>query len=129
MLMITPIEENETILWKMYIWSATQAISKNPDADGVAILRTAQNREFRFPFFMNAPMEEWAENIRNVLIQESSVCISHLVYVWKNHWLDVPACALRKELISLCPENRDAQIMLIGEKGFVIKTFSQMYSE
>ena len=124
--MVTSKEAHEKILWKMYMWSATRAIAKEPEADGVVVMRTRQNRELHFPFFMNAAMEEWAENIRNVLIRESSVCISHLVYVWKNHWLDVPADALRKELISLCPENQNAQIMLIGEDGFIIKTLGQI---
>ena len=124
--MISPGEENETVLWKMYMWSAVQAISEEPEADGVVILKTAQNREFRFPFFMNRPTAEWSAHIRNVLIRENSACIRNLVYVWKNHWLDIPADDLRKELISLCPENQNAQIMLIGEDGFVIKKLSQI---
>lgn len=118
--------QEEITLWKMYIWSGVAAISKAADADGVVILQVEQGREFCFPFYMKDSMQVWVQGIIDTLMAEATLHIPYLIYIWKNHWLDVPAADLRKKMISLHPENKNTLILLIGEEGFVVKTLSQI---
>lgn len=119
-------KEDETMLWKMYIWSGVAAISEVSDADGIVILRTKHDREFRFPFRMTDSLAAWSQDLVDTLAQEYDTNALYMIYVWKNHWLDVPAADLRKKLLSLHPQNEKTLVILIGEEGFVIKTLSQI---
>lgn len=122
-------KEDEAVLWKMYIWSGVSAISEAADADGVVILRTKHDREFRFPFHLTDSPAIWSQNIADTLVREDDMNVLYLIYIWKNHWLDVPAADLRKKLLSLHPDNKNARVLLIGEESFVIKTLSQISSK
>lgn len=119
-------EDDASTLWKLYIWSGVSAIAEVPDADGFAILRTEHNQEYRFPFHTTDSVSTWAQNVTDSLSVKNDTHIRYLIFVWKNHWLDVPAADLRKKLLDLHPENRDAKIMLIGQDGFIITTLSQV---
>ena len=112
-------EHDQITLWRMYIHSGIRELEKAKDADGVTIIRTGE-KEYCFPIDLNA---DFVSPILAALRQDSKV--DYIVHMWKNHWLDLPAYDLRKGLVELCPENKDAKLMLIGEDGFVIHTIGE----
>lgn len=120
--MNTHTSKDSVALWQMYIHSGVSAIARNPDADGITILRTEQGRECCFPIVLKqldvAP-------IIDDLKLTGDTRIPYLIHVWKNHWLDLPPYDLRKALLALNPENRDTRLMLIGEESFRILTLAE----
>ena len=115
------IEKTEIGLWRMYIHSGIRELEKAGNADGVTILRTAE-KEYCFPVKLES---DFVSPMLKTLEAAGDTRVLYLVHMWKNHWLDMPAYDLRKGLVTLCPENRDAQLMLIGENGFVIRTIEE----
>ena len=51
--------------------------------------------------------------------------ILKLITVWKNGQLDLPSYQLRQALIQLNENNKDADIILQGMDGYIIKKISQ----
>lgn len=117
--MRTNTRQDEIALWQMYIWSGTRAIEEAPEADGITIVRTAKGKEYRFPLSLDKP---FVPQVTATLTEAEDTHILYLIHVWKNHWLDVPSYGLRQALMALHPENKNAHLMLIGEKNFVIRS-------
>ena len=113
------IDCNKQVLWRMYIHSGIRELEKAKDADGVTIIRTGE-KEYCFPIDLKT---DFVSTILAALEQDAKV--EYIVHMWKNHWLDLPAYDLRKGLVELCPKNKDAKLMLIGEDGFVIHTIEE----
>lgn len=114
---------DERILWKMYIWSGVRALTELEDSDGVVILRTERDNEYRFPVYLNAS-SDWISHVLDTLRKAEDVQVRYLTLMWKNHWLDMPPNAMVKGLIKLASENMNAKVLLIGEENFNIKAFS-----
>ena len=108
---------DETTLYQMYIFSAIRAIADAPDAMGVTLVRTKKGNCYQFPF---SPAPDFVPRAVRTLTESEDPHIRYLIHVWKDHTLDVPAYSLRRALMELHPENRNALLMLAGENGYAI---------
>ena len=108
---------DETTLYQMYIFSAIRAIADAPDAAGITLLRSNNGNEYCFPFMFDSG---FVPQVICTLTKANDTHIRYLIHVWKDHALDVPSHDLRRALISLHPENRNALLMLAGENGYAI---------
>ena len=115
-------QQDEIVLYQMYVFAGTSAIEEAPDAEGITIVRTAKGREYRFPLTMDKP---FVPEAIATLTEAADHHILYLIHVWKNHCLDVPSYGLRQALMALHPENKDACLMLAGENGFTILTLGE----
>ncbi len=110
---------DEIALYQMYVHTGIKAIKNAPDADAVVILRTASGKEHCFPISLGST---FAPQIVSTLVASEDTHILYVVHIWKNHWLDIPAYDLRKALMDIHPENKNAKTMLIGENSFIIRS-------
>ena len=118
-------QDHTVALWQMYIHWGIKAIADAPDADAVVIMQTAIGKQYIFPIKLEDP---FVTPIISALETAQDTHVLRLVHIWKNHWLDMPAYDLLKALTQLHPENENAQLMLIGEKGFVMHSIKDTMS-
>ena len=113
---------DETSLSQLYRHSGIPAIDEAPEAEGVTILRTTKGQEYCLLFSFQ---ENFTQNIIHLLTAADDRQILYIIHVWKNHALDVPSYDLREALLSLHPENRNARMLLVGEKNFHIRSIEE----
>jgi hypothetical protein len=118
-------QDNAVALWQMYIHWGVKAIADAPNADAVIIMQTANDKQYIFPIQL---ADSFVPPIISALEAAKDTHVLRLVHIWKNHWLDMPAYDLLKALTQLHPENENAQLMLIGEKGFVMHSIKDTMS-
>ena len=110
-------EKDVALLHQMFGLSASQSLADMPDAAGITLLRSNNGNEYCFPFMFDSG---FVPQVICTLKKANDTHIRYLIHVWKDHALDVPSHDLRRALISLHPENRNALLMLAGENGYAI---------
>ena len=115
--MNTHTRQDEITLWQMYMFSGVQAIQEAPEAEGITIVQAASGREYRYHF-----CTDQVSAFADMLTGNGDTQILYLVHVWKNHTLDVPSYDLRKALLDLHPENKDALMLLTGAENFIVRS-------
>lgn len=115
--------QDEIALWKMYIYSGIRAIAQAPDADGISILQTIQGNECTIPMTMGEPLDS---RFIDSLIKTGDTRIAYMIYIWKNHWLDIPPFDLRQALLRIDPENKNTRLLFIGEENFIVRSLESI---
>ncbi len=112
---------------------AEEALDAAPQACQAIAMIDTHGKTVCLPLFFipgdctPADYETLADQVMDTLHQESLGPITHLVALWQEgRNPDLPAFALRRKLLALCPENRDALILLLGEGHFLAKPLSAM---
>ena len=116
--------DQEVALYQLYAFYAIQAIEDFPDADGITIMQAASGRVHCFPIHLE---QNFVKPIISELQDTNDTHIACLIHVWHNHSLDLPAYDIRSALIELHPENKDAKLMLFGEKSFSIVSLEKTF--
>ena len=112
-----PTGFDKTTLHRMYLTSGISALQSHPEAEGITLVRTAKGNEYHFPFSFQA---SFVPEAVAALTGAEDIHIQYLLHIWKDRTLDVPAYSLRKALMALHPNNRDALLMLAGKTGFAL---------
>ena len=115
--MNTHTRQDEVILWQMYMFSGVRAIREAPEAEGITLVRTVSGREYCC-HFSGDPVPGFVER----LVREGDSQVRYLVHVWKDHALDLPSYDLRKALLELHPENKNALMLLTGAENFIVRS-------
>ncbi len=99
---------------------AKRAISEDGAlmASQVTVLWTSNHRFY-------TAMDDWSGAICEELKIKNDTHILKILTVWKNGQLDLPSYQLRQALIQLNENNKDADIILQGMDGYIIKKISQ----
>ena len=88
----------------------------------VLILQTADDQIHEA--IIDAPYDA-CENLLNAIGKGNTVI--RLVCCWPNGWFDLPSYHFRKKLCELNPNNETAQMLLTGEKAFVLKSIRDTF--
>ena len=113
---------DERTLSQLYRHSGIPAIDETPEAEGITILRTGKGQEYRFPFSFQ---ENFTAEVVAALTAAGDPQVLYILHIWTNHALDVPSYELREALLALHPENRNTRMLLVGEKGFHIRSIEE----
>ena len=102
---------------------AKRAISEDGAlmASQVTVLWTSNHRFY-------TAMDDWSGAICEELKIKNDTHILKILTVWKNGQLDLPSLRFRQRLIALNESNKNAEMILQGKDGYIIKRVSQTMS-
>ena len=91
----------------------------------VLILQTANNKIYEAIMDLSSDADVEEQKLFNVI--ENKDTIIRLICCWANGAFDMPSYNFRKKLCELNPNNKTAQMLLNGEKTFILKSIRDTF--
>lgn len=105
--------------------TAERQVSAEKDAQQVIAVKTAKGNVYHFPnHCVGEPSEE--DTFLEMLLEQGDAEIQYILCMWHNYQLDVPSLHFRRRLVEICPRNKDAVVLLLGENAFHAKRVEQL---
>ncbi len=99
---------------------ARRLAASAPDAQQVIVVKTAKSKEYGFANRCVGSAQD-EEGFLDMLRAQDDTQIRYLVCMWHSGQIDVPSIRFRRRLISVCPQNRNALLVLQGGHAFSAK--------
>lgn len=91
----------------------------------VLILQTADNKIHETIVDLSSDADVEEQKLFNAIGKNDTVI--RLICCWSNGAFDMPSYNFRKKLCELNPNNETAQMLLIGEKTFILKSIRDTF--
>lgn len=115
----------DTIEISALLEGTERLVEAEQGAQQVIAVKTAKGNVYHFPnHCVGEPSEEDA--FLEMLLEQGDAEIQYILCMWHNYQLDVPSLHFRRRLVEICPRNKDAVVLLLGENVFHAKRVEQL---